>query len=71
MKVVEIWTRPNSSDVLTRQRKKSDATAFQNRNPAFYNWKSHTMVSDDDITSERFDQLVKEKEFTLLNTVVL
>ncbi len=64
MKVIEIWTRPESSHVLTRQHKKSNT-------PSFYNWKSHTNVSDDEITRERFDQLVKEKGFTLLNTIVL
>jgi hypothetical protein len=64
MKVIEIWTRPNSSDVLTRQHKESNT-------PSFNNWKSHTMISDDDITGERFDQLIKEKGFTLLNTIVI
>lgn len=64
MKVIEIWTRPNSSDVLTRQHKESDK-------PSFYNWKSHTSVSDCEITRGRFDQLVKEKGFKLLNTIVL
>jgi hypothetical protein len=64
MKVIEIWTRPNSSDVLTRQDKEIHSREF-------CNWKSHTMISDDDITGERFDQLVKEKGFTLLNTIVL
>jgi hypothetical protein len=61
MKVIEIWTRPNSSDVLTRERHK---LGFTNR-------KYHDFFSDNEITLERFDQLVKEKGFTLLNTIVL
>jgi hypothetical protein len=58
MKVIEIWTRQGSSDVLTRD--KSRGT-----------YRSHDFFTDNEITRERFDQLVKEKEFTLLNTVVL
>jgi hypothetical protein len=58
MKVVEIWMRPNSSDVLTRD--KSRGT-----------YRSHDFFTDNEISRERFEQLVKEKGFTLLNTVVL
>ncbi len=58
MPTLEIWTRQHSSDILTRE-------IYKDR------YKIHTLVSTDDITRERFDQLVKEKGFTLLNTIVL
>lgn len=64
MRVIEIWTRPNSSDVLTRQHKGTKIDAF-------HNWKSHTIISACEITEEYFDQLVQEKGFTLLNTIIL
>jgi hypothetical protein len=58
MKVIEIWTRQSSSDVLTRD--KSRGT-----------YKRHDFFTDNEISRERFDQLVKEKGFTLLNTIVI
>jgi hypothetical protein len=61
MKIIEIWTRPNSSNVLTRQVNKTKGE--------YHSWKIHTILSDDDITCERFEQL--KKEFTLLNTIVI
>ena len=64
MKVIEIWTRPNSSDVLTRQ-------PTRIHKGQYHKHKHHDMVDDSDITRERFDQLVKEKGFTLLNTIVI
>jgi hypothetical protein len=60
MKVVEIWTRPNSSDVLTC-----------NKKTGIKRYTYHNFYTDNEITRERFDQLVKEKGFTLLNTIVI
>jgi len=58
MKVLEIWTRPEISDVLTRNKSKNA-------------YKLHDFFTDNEISRERFDQLVKEKGFTLLNTIVV
>ena len=58
MKVIEIWTRPNSSDVLTRDKSRST-------------YKHHDFFTDNEISRERFEQLVKEKGFTLLNTIII
>lgn len=60
MQIIEIYTRPNSSDILTKTRHKKQIV-----------YRQHNLFNDDIITLERFVELKEKQNFQFLNAITI